>query len=218
MRGYFRIDNPFFSFLSRVADLMLINLLCLLCCVPVVTVGAAVTAANKVIYDIHHQQDSGIILSFISAFRENFKQATLGWIAYLVTLAFLALDFLLVRANCTGGIALALCMIIAIAVALVLANMCYFFSFLSRYQNTCSRHIYNSFLLSLGELPRTVLLVGLQLFPVIVYLLSPMLLFNTLLGWLLIGFSLIMFLQQWLLKSLFKKLEQSPDSEESQVK
>lgn len=213
MRGFFRIDNPFFSFLSRVANLMLINLLCLLCCIPVVTVGAAVTAANKVIYDIHHQQDSEIILSFFSAFRENFKQATLGWIGYLVTLAFLVLEFLLVRANCTGGIALALYMIIVIAVALVLANMCYYFPFLSRYQNTCSRHIYNSFLLSLGELPRTVLLVGLQLLPVILYLLSPTLLLHTLFGWVMIGFSLIMFLQQWLLKSLFKKLEKSSDSE-----
>ena len=218
MRGFFSLDNPFFSFLSRVADLMLISVLCLLCCVPVVTVGAAVTAAHKVIFDIHHQQDSGIIRPFFSAFRENFGQATAGWIVYLLTLAFLVLDVMLVRANCVGTLALVLTFVILIVLLLVFANMCYFFPILSRYTNTLPRHLYNCFLLSLGELPRTLALIVLQLSPLLVYLLSPMLMFQTLLGWILIGFGLVIFLQQWILKPLFRKLEKTPDSEPSQVK
>ena len=43
MRQIFNLDGPVFTALSRLADLVILNLLFLLCCVPVVTIGASLT-------------------------------------------------------------------------------------------------------------------------------------------------------------------------------
>ena len=44
MDRIFNMDNKFFTFMSRVADLIILNLLFLLCCIPIVTIGPAITA------------------------------------------------------------------------------------------------------------------------------------------------------------------------------
>ena len=44
MDRLFNMDNKFFVFMGRVADLIILNLLCILCCLPIVTAGASVTA------------------------------------------------------------------------------------------------------------------------------------------------------------------------------
>jgi len=207
MKGFFNFDSPLMRFLTRVADLMLISLFCLLGCIPVFTAGAAIAAAHKVLCDIHHQEDSGIILPLLAAFRNNFKQATIGWLIYLLTFAFLVLDYLLIHTYAANRIALVLYLLLITVTVLVFANMCYFFPLLSRYQNTLSRHLYNSFLLTIGELPRTLALVILQLSPVILCLVNLTLFINSMLVWILVGFGLIIYLQQWLLKPLFAKLE-----------
>ena len=45
MNRFFNMDNKFFVFMGRVADLLLLNFLCILCCIPIVTAGASITAA-----------------------------------------------------------------------------------------------------------------------------------------------------------------------------
>jgi len=47
MNNIFNPDNKFFSFMGRVADLMILNLLCIVCCIPVVTAGPV----------LHHVED-----------------------------------------------------------------------------------------------------------------------------------------------------------------
>lgn len=44
MNRFFNMDNKFFVFMGRVADLILLNILCILCCIPIVTAGASITA------------------------------------------------------------------------------------------------------------------------------------------------------------------------------
>ena len=39
----FNLDSPFMQFLTKVANLMILNMLTLVCCIPIVTAGAAVT-------------------------------------------------------------------------------------------------------------------------------------------------------------------------------
>lgn len=48
MRDFFNSESPIMSFLGRVADLVWLNLLTLICCIPVVTAGAALTALHYV--------------------------------------------------------------------------------------------------------------------------------------------------------------------------
>ena len=80
----FNPDSPLMSFLTRLADLVILNLLWLVCCVPVVTIGASTTAMYHV---LRHLQDGGvtsITRDFFQSFKSDFKQATLVYLVLLI--------------------------------------------------------------------------------------------------------------------------------------
>lgn len=209
MKGIFDYDSPLVRFLTRVADLMLVSLFCLMGSIPVVTVGASIAAAHKVIYDIHHGEEKGMTKTFFQAFRDNFRNATLGWMLYLFVFALLFIYLLMVKARFNGMTALVLYLLLANAAVIVLGNACYFFPMLSRYENPLFRHMYNGLLLTVGKLPRTLVMIALQISPLIMYMLSPVLFYRTIIIWLLLGLGAIVFLQQWLLKPVFLELEKN---------
>ena len=67
MRNLFNLDNPFVQFLARVGDLIIVNVLFLLCCLPVVTAGASVAAMHKVTQAMALDEDNGIVKTFSGA-------------------------------------------------------------------------------------------------------------------------------------------------------
>ena len=72
MGRFFSIDSPLFSFLTKVADLILLNFLALIFCLPVITVGASLTALNYVALKIVRDEECYITRSFLKSFKENF--------------------------------------------------------------------------------------------------------------------------------------------------
>ena len=80
----FRYDSPLMQFLSRAADLIWVNLLVLICSIPVFTAGAALSAMENIIYKILHNEDVRVTREFFQAFAKNFKQATGIWLIILV--------------------------------------------------------------------------------------------------------------------------------------
>ena len=77
------MDNKFFVFMGRVADLMILNILCIICCIPIITIGASVTAMYYVTLKMTRNEESYIVRSFFKSFKENFKQATVIWLVAL---------------------------------------------------------------------------------------------------------------------------------------
>ena len=84
MKNLFRWDNPLIQLLTALADVILTNLLCLICCLPVVTAGASIAATYKVMLNLSQDTGGGIWNTFFTAFRENFKQATAVWLITLL--------------------------------------------------------------------------------------------------------------------------------------
>src|SRR5665647_3665146 len=89
-----RIDNPFFSFMDKIGDLVILNILWIVCCLPVITAGAASTAMVAVVMKMSAGEDPLIIRTFFKAFKENFKQSTWTFLLFLVSGTFLLVDFL----------------------------------------------------------------------------------------------------------------------------
>ena len=58
MGKLFNIDSPVMRFLGKVADLMILNLVTLLCCIPVVTIGASLTAMHYVLLKMVRNEES----------------------------------------------------------------------------------------------------------------------------------------------------------------
>ena len=80
----FNYDSPFWSFMSRLADLIILNLLWIVFCIPVVTIGASTTAMYRVTLNMVRGEGSGVVRMFWDAFRLNLKQAVLIFLILLI--------------------------------------------------------------------------------------------------------------------------------------
>ena len=76
----FSHDSRFMQTLTRVTDLIVLNICFLISCIPIVTIGAANAAMYTLCFRMLRDEDNGIVKSYFRAFRDNFKQATLLWL------------------------------------------------------------------------------------------------------------------------------------------
>ena len=73
MNGLFSINSPLWRFMDKALRLIWLNLLWFLCCLPVVTIGAATTALYSVTLKYARDEEGYLTRSFFQAFRQNFR-------------------------------------------------------------------------------------------------------------------------------------------------
>lgn len=89
---FFSLENPIWKFIGNLADFFLLSCLWYLCCLPVVTAGAATTALYYVTLKMARGQEGQLIPAFFHSFKQNLKQATALWVGYLAVGILLVLD------------------------------------------------------------------------------------------------------------------------------
>ena len=156
----FNLDSPVMVFLSKVANLMILNVLTIICCIPIFTAGAAITALYYVTIKMARGDDPYIIKGYFKSFKENFKQATIIWLIMLVVIAIIAVDWRVTLVMMTGSS------------AKVMKTVLFIVSFLSRFDNTVKNTFRNAFLISFMNLPKSVLIVIIHLIPVALLLVT----------------------------------------------
>lgn len=212
MRNLFNYENPFIQFLVRVGDLMILNVLFILCSAPVVTLGASLTALHRVTQNMLFEQEEPLLKAFFRAFRQNFKQSTLAWLVELVVIVSLVCDVLLVMAYFNGGLAKAMYILVAVLAILVAGVYAYLMPLIARYENGMRQQVNNAVILAIIKLPKTLLLVFLNLLPVILVLISVPVFVQTLIFWVIIGFAFVSFIESSILKPVFQQLEKGNES------
>ena len=212
MDRIFNMDNKFFTFMSRVADLIILNLLFLLCCIPIVTIGPAITAMYYVTMKMVRNEESYIARSFFKSFKENFKQGVAIWMMALVLILLEFMDFFIMK-QLSGGIYTVVkygLLVIALLMAMILQ---YVFPLLAKFYNTVKNTIRNALLMSLRHLPYTMLLINIA--PIIAMLLNTMIFSYGILAYFLLGFSTLAFANSFFLVKIFDKyIPQDEDAEE----
>ena len=212
MHNLFHYENPFIQFLVRVGDLMILNLLFILCSLPVVTLGASLTALHRVTQNMLFEQEEPLLKAFFRAFRQNFRQSTLAWLVELVVIVSLVCDVLLVMAYFDGGLAKAMYILVAVLAILVAGVFSYLMPLIARYENGMRQQVNNAVVLAIIKLPKTIILVLMNLLPVILLLISVPVFVQTLIFWVIIGFAFVSFLTSSILKPVFQELEKGNDS------
>lgn len=86
-------DSPVMDFISTTADLIILDLLFIICSIPVVTFGAAYSAKYYVAMKKVRGEETGTIIPFFKAFKRNFKQSTIVWAVMLAAYALIGLDW-----------------------------------------------------------------------------------------------------------------------------
>ena len=199
MRWLFDMENPVMRALSTTADLIMLNLLTILCCLPVVTVGAALTALNTAAIKIVRGEESAPVKDYFRAFRVNFKNGTVLGLIFLLVFAVLIVDYL-----AAGNAVSILRPVIAAIALLVLMLGQYAFAMLARYENTLRGTLKNAMLLSIGYFPRT---LGMAVFAAALWLLAIQFLRYGAPILFLFGFSLPCYVTILLLQKVFDHLE-----------
>ena len=173
MSRAFNFEGPVFTFLSRLADLFWLNLLFIVCCIPVITIGAATTALYYVTLKMAKDEEGYITRSYFKSFKENFKQATVIWIGFLVVGMIMITDLRIVNGGNTAGIisSPALGNVIMVAVFLmgivILMVGTYIFPILAQFDNTIKNTAKNAFLISIRHLPYTIAMLVITAIPVV---------------------------------------------------
>ncbi len=150
MRSLFNPEGKAMLFFTKIAYSAYLNLLWLLCCLPVVTAGASTTALFYVTLKLAKDEEGSLTKSFFRAFRQNFRKATLIWLILLAGGIVLALDgyvFYHMRfENVFWTIGTAVFLVALAAYAIVLM---YVFPLLARFENTVRAMFLNSLMLGM---------------------------------------------------------------------
>jgi len=207
MRKLFDLENPVFQLIARLTDLTVLGLVSAVCCLPVVTVGPAVTAMFKSVYDLTLERNNGIIKPYFRAFRDNFKQAFKVWLLSLLGFVSLICDWLLLKLYFQGTAYTVLVWIVLLLAFLLEAVLCYLFPLIARYENTLQEHVRNAVILAVRYFPKTLLMVLIQMLPMLMVSYMPFVLLQTLLLWILFYPGLSMQANAFLLRPVFERLE-----------
>ena len=142
------------SGLSIAADLLVLNLLALLCSLPVVTFGAAVAAMNDVCLQIARQEGSSVVRGYFRSFRKNFKGGLFLGLVFLATAVLLYFDYLAALTYVPP-----FRIVIAALAILALAVFEYAFALLSRDGGGLWSTLKNAAIQCVARFPRTLLML-----------------------------------------------------------
>ena len=202
----FNLDNWIMRFFSRIFDIVILNFTFIICCIPIITIGASLTAMYSITLKIVRNEESHIIRGFLKAFKQNFRQGTIiGMLAIIITL-FITVDLRIIGIIGDDRLKVmqVLCYIVAIWGYIIFL---YAFPLLAKFKNTIKEVFKNSFILSVINLKWTILLILLNI-PFILMLfysgLSMILLFTILI---ICGFSGLALIQSFIFGKVFEKYE-----------
>lgn len=199
MDNLFSVDGKLSSFLSRLVDLTLLNFLWLVCCIPIITIGASTTALHSVTLKMVRNEDSYLTRGFFKAFKENFKQATIIWLGILAAGAILYCDFYFAaQIN-----SIVLWVPFLLSSFLVAIASCYVFPVIAFFKNSTGQHLKNAILMALAHLPYTILIVIITAAPVIIFYFANI--FPTLFADMLLGVALASWANAHFFNKIFVK-------------
>ena len=210
MDSIFNPDSKFFQYCNMAADLFLLNILAVICSLPLITIGATSTSMYFVLNKMSNGDDAHLFRRFFKTFKQNFVQATVLWCIYLVLGgSLLSGGYLLMQNNQLIHSPFPFFLIFGIVVIFI--SLSWVFILQSRYQNSVLNTIKNSIIFGVSQIKTTIFLILLNLLP----LLSLAFISAACPFFALIGFSITGFLQTLCSKRVFEKCGKRKDEEEN---
>lgn len=123
MRGLANPESKIYSLLNKMALMVELNIWVLLCCLPVVTAGAAVSSMHGVLLKIYREEEKRVIEDYFRAMKGNLKNGTILWLFFLLFLGLLAgIGFVAVHRIPTGTVYVLYGLLITAVIGLLLLD------------------------------------------------------------------------------------------------
>ena len=209
MKKLFDYDSPLMVWLRRFFNLVLLNMLWAVCCLPAVTAGASTAALYRIIASLSKDkekktEDTLVIHDFFAAFRSEFKQATILLLIQAAAAGLCIFDiyaatrFTLAVPNIVKYIAF------VPSVCFLLISG-YIYPLEAKFTNTVKEILRNAFYMSISHLHVSISVAFLNLVPFLFMYYDPDLFVKTSLFWAVFGVSLIALLNWMMLNRVFRK-------------
>jgi uncharacterized membrane protein YesL len=166
-------DGWFARIFGNIGDIIVLNILFVICCIPVFTIGASMSALYYALMKkIRTGSIGGVTRMFFTGFKDNFKKSTLAWLLFLVVAFIFKLDFNLFG---NGGpmennIIYYACVVLLM---LVIFIAIYLFPVISAFENTLKNLIIQAAFLAAKNFIFTLIILILYTIPVYILLSSP---------------------------------------------
>lgn len=203
---FFSIDSPLYQFMQRLWDILKLNIMWLLFCIPIVTIGGSTIAAFSVLLRMSEDQEGDVIKDFWKAFKENWKQGILIGLLPPICFEAVYLDFQIYNASENGSIGLLI--MGCFSAYIFIFCLLYVFPLLARYDNTVINSIKNSFRIGMKFFGRTALLLVIIVIELLIIFWNG----TTMFIGALIGPACIMFTISGVAMHIFRKIEEDPSS------
>lgn len=166
MSSLFKYDGKFGKLMTYIFDFIILNAVFILMCLPIITIGANLTAMYAVFIQMINQNERPVLSLYIDYFKKNIKQATQIWLIILGIFLALGIDiYLLSQLDGIGKITIvATFLFLSITVIYTL----YLFPLIYKFENSLWQHSKNVVPLALTYLPWTLLLLLVSFGPLVV--------------------------------------------------
>ena len=203
-------DSKFWHFATLVADFILLNLLFIILCIPVVTIGPAIAALIHTTLKLSEDENRTLVKPFWNEFKRDITKKMLLWIVYLVLIAALIYmaqfywNFANNNAELFKIIGFMLFMLSAFILILTIVASIIGLAMTTQYFSPIKRLVKNSYLLiivmPIQSLIMAVIIVAATLF--FIYQTVPVLSF-----FLVIGFAAVAYSFAPLIREIFTKVK-----------
>lgn len=208
----FSMDSAFYRFISRLGDLMVLNVLFLIGCAGIITIGPSLTAMYTVLLKLVRNESGYIAREYWRAFRDNFRQAAVLWGISMLLGVLLYFD--IIMSDLAGGAAAGGLKIVFLFFGMIYVSvLSYLFAVQSRFENTIWNTVKNSFWMAVGYLPFTISVLVLELLPLFMILVRPQMFWYLLPVMLTVGFAAVGYVCAHIFNHIFKNYMPSEEME-----
>ena len=194
-----------FRITERLTNLVVLNLLYLVFCIPIVTIGPATAALHYVTLKYAANEEDRVWAPFIHSFRQNLKQGILVGLIATAVGVFLAFDLYWIYQMVNAGQAFDKVVLVLASLACIVYLMmtAYIYPLLARYDNSLKQMFRTAIILAIRHLPATLCMAVISAAPIILLMYTPTTFMVSLTFYFFIGFAAIAFLHDKLIHRIF---------------
>ena len=216
MNNIFSHESGLYRVVERLTNLVALNLLYLLFCIPIVTIGPATVALHYVTLKYAEKEEERVWAPFIHSFRQNLKQ---GIVLGLITTGlgvFLAFDLYWIYQMVSAGHGFDMFILVVVSLACIIYLMmtAYIYPLLARYDNSLKQLFRTAVILAIRHLPATLCIAVISAAPIILLMYTPTTFMLALTFYFFIGFAAIAFLHDKMIALIFRQYTPKETTEE----
>lgn len=170
MKELFNLNSPWVQRFAMLTNLVCLNILWLVCCIPVFTAGAATAALYHTVFLYHNKEDDAVLRPFFRAFRTNFKQSTLLFLPLFAALLLVVFDLVYLASYGKGT---AVLFLLILVILLLMGMLIHLFPLIARFDMNAKALLRTAFSLTALHLPGTLTVIALLALPVVLLLFFP---------------------------------------------